>query len=280
MDEERMNILTEDNLRKVLEYIREGESASGPGPSPDEIMNALNEAFTLRNASQRKKRSRPGTLSIASLMNPKFLNTLRNTTPAPAQEQAPPADSTAQRSAPVSLFPEGEQEEGDGTQVMQYRERNNDSLELARAIRHEIGLKGSKYKPTKTMISAVMYIIYGHWLCLMKETLLNEPPRVMQYGPVFVRAYNKSGTPAPMLEYAAHSSLKKSCPQLFALMRESVSEYIISGSAAYRKRYLGKGSPWETTTRLRPGEWGMKMDEEQNDIWFYRIIETKRHENG
>jgi hypothetical protein len=276
MHDDRLNILSEENLRKLVDYIRDGKPASGKGPSPDEIMNALNEAFTERNASQRKNRKRPSTLSMASLMNPKFLNTLKNTSAAPIEEQT---KEPAREPATVSsLFEDGEQE--DEIRDFTYREHSQDSIELARAIRYEISLKGSKYKPTKTMISAVMYIIYGHWLCLMKEVLLNEPPRVMQYGPVFVRAYNKSGNPAPALEYAAHSSMKKNSPQLFALMRESVSEYIISGSAAYKKRYLGKGSPWETATRLRPGEWGMKMDDEQNDIWFYKIIENKRQNNG
>ena len=137
-----------------------------------------------------------------------------------------------------------------------------DSIDLARHLMAVCQEKGIKFEKDNgnTKLNKLLYIVYGVYWALYKRPILNEKPRCLPYGPVFIKVYSKYKNLDPIKMYLEDKNLN--------YVIENVIEMFGNWKAGRLSSWSHQeGSPWSKVKGKDGHEWGNELEDE--DIYKY-----------
>lgn len=254
---ENENILTTGNMEVMVSWLRgEGESRPEFAERFMTTMHLLymNKAAAGEGAPARRRRTVPrgaAALSLRAMLGEVPGGTA--TGPVPAAE--------------VRLL--DVLDPGGDTGAEMRKERN--SLEVAAAICDiHRRIQGSLDRPrgmTMSFLQAVLYTVYGIYLSLNGERIVDEYPQMWKYGPVFARVYAR-GDKVRGMAPGAGEKLRKDSPRLYSLIDGVIRSCIDRGMRAVSGELTSAGSPWKRCLEKSPEKWGTVIADELTSDWF------------
>ena len=140
-----------------------------------------------------------------------------------------------------------------------------DSVVIARTIVNFAKREG--HQINMTQLQAMLYIMYGIYLCQKKCRLIEEHPQMWEYGPVFPRAYNKLRKEKTDGQIES-DSLRQEHPDVWNFISDSFSRYAWTTGSVLVAPHIASGSPWAKTRKQSPDKWGAVIDDNLIREWF------------
>lgn len=132
-----------------------------------------------------------------------------------------------------------------------------------------------------TKIQKLLYIVYGAYLSLYEERLINEHPQAWPYGPVFPTTRNKllkqdfSNISLKQIAYDEQKRIENE-KELKNLILFILSKFGSWNAGQLSEWSHQKGSPWYQTTNQNDFEWGDVIPDELICSYFKQIIIKKK----
>lgn len=140
----------------------------------------------------------------------------------------------------------------------------------------------AKYSINITKVQKLLYIVYGTYLRVYGERLLNEHPQAWPYGPVFPTTRSK------LLKKGDFSSITmQDVPDIESLRNDirlnKVIDFAFRNFGTWNAGQLSEwshsaGSPWEQTTTQVGFRWGDTIPDRLIRDYFKSIVIVKQKE--
>lgn len=147
---------------------------------------------------------------------------------------------------------------------------------LAKANGHD-----QKISMNMTKLQKLLYVVYGVYLFVYKERLLDEHPQAWPYGPVFPSTRNrllKEDFSTISIDDIKDTNLKSDTKL------QEVILFVFTNFGSWNAGQLSEwshidGSPWEQTTKQEHFKWGNIIDDQLIMNYFSSIIKTEESSN-
>ena len=157
-----------------------------------------------------------------------------------------------------------------------YRYRSEDVARLIAAT-----LNDRKIMINITKIQKLLYIVYGTWLRVYKNRLLNEHPQAWPYGPVFPTSRNKLIKSSTAVEDITMNLVPEDVRNDATL--KATIDFVIDHFKNWNATQLSEwshqvGSPWDKTVKKDGFVWGDQILDSDIYEFFCEIIILKNEQ--